>query len=278
MKSDRKKQLEAFERVLDVMETLREKCPWDRKQTFDSLRCNTIEETYELVDAIQQLDMPNIKKELGDVLLHIVFYALMAQEKDEFDIADVCNALCDKLIFRHPHVYGEVNADTPDAVIQNWEQIKLKEKEGNKSVLSGVPSALPALIKAHRIQDKARNVGFDWEEREQVWDKVQEEIGEFKEEVRNCDADKMEAEFGDLMFSIINAARLYKINPENALERTNKKFIRRFNYLEEKTIKQGRNLKDMTLAEMDEIWNEAKAMEQGASRDAAYYVQGIRNR
>ena len=264
MKSDRKKQLEAFERVLDVMETLREKCPWDRKQTFDSLRCNTIEETYELVDAIQQLDMPNIKKELGDVLLHIVFYALMAQEKDEFDIADVCNALCDKLIFRHPHVYGEVNADTPDAVIQNWEQIKLKEKEGNKSVLSGVPSALPALIKAHRIQDKARNVGFDWEEREQVWDKVQEEIGEFKEEVRNCDADKMEAEFGDLMFSIINAARLYKINPENALERTNKKFIRRFNYLEEKTIKQGRNLKDMTLAEMDEIWNEAKAMEQGA--------------
>jgi XTP/dITP diphosphohydrolase len=261
MKSDRKKQLEAFERVLDVMETLREKCPWDRKQTFDSLRCNTIEETYELVDAIQQLDMPNIKKELGDVLLHIVFYALMAQEKDEFDIADVCNALCDKLIFRHPHVYGEVNADTPDAVIQNWEQIKLKEKEGNKSVLSGVPDALPALIKAHRIQDKARNVGFDWEEREQVWDKVQEEIGEFKEEVKNCDEDKMEAEFGDLMFSIINAARLYKINPENALERTNKKFIRRFNYLEEKTIKQGRNLKDMTLAEMDEIWNEAKSRE-----------------
>ncbi len=258
MKSDRKKQLEAFERVLDVMETLREKCPWDRKQTFDSLRCNTIEEAYELADAIQQLDMLNIKKELGDVLLHIVFYALMAQEKDEFDIADVCNALCDKLIFRHPHVYGEVNADTPDVVIQNWEQLKLKEKEGNKSVLSGVPDALPALIKAHRIQDKARNVGFDWEEREQVWDKVQEEIGEFKVEVANCDADKMEAEFGDLMFSIINAARLYKINPENALERTNKKFIRRFNYLEEKTIKQGRNLKDMTLAEMDEIWNEAK--------------------
>ena len=262
MKSDRKKQLEAFERVLDVMETLREKCPWDRKQTFDSLRCNTIEETYELVDAIQQLDMPNIKKELGDVLLHIVFYALMAQEKDEFDIADVCNALCDKLIFRHPHVYGEVNADTPDAVIQNWEQIKLKEKEGNKSVLSGVPDALPALIKAHRIQDKARNVGFDWEEREQVWDKVQEEIAEFKAEVAVSDADKMEAEFGDLMFSIINAARLYKINPENALERTNKKFIRRFNYLEEKTIKQGRNLKDMTLAEMDEIWNEAKRKER----------------
>ena len=261
MKSDRKKQLEAFERVLDVMETLREKCPWDRKQTFDSLRCNTIEETYELVDAIQQLDMPNIKKELGDVLLHIVFYALMAQEKNEFDIADVCNALCDKLIFRHPHVYGEVNADTPDAVIQNWEQIKLKEKEGNKSVLSGVPAALPALIKAHRIQDKARNVGFDWEEREQVWDKVQEEIAEFKAEVAVSDADKMEAEFGDLMFSIINAARLYKINPENALERTNKKFIRRFNYLEEKTIKQGRNLKDMTLAEMDEIWNEAKLKE-----------------
>ena len=263
MKSDRKKQLEAFERVLDVMETLREKCPWDRKQTFDSLRCNTIEEAHELADAIQQLDMPNIKKELGDVLLHILFYALMAQEKDEFDIADVCNALCDKLIFRHPHVYGEVNADTPDAVLQNWEQIKLKEKEGNKSVLSGVPAGLPALIKAHRIQDKARNVGFDWEEREQVWDKVREEIAEFKAEVAVADADKMEAEFGDLMFSIINAARLYKINPENALERTNKKFIRRFNYLEEKTIKQGRNLKDMTLAEMDEIWNEAKRQERG---------------
>ena len=258
MKSDRKKQLEAFERVLDVMETLREKCPWDRKQTFDSLRCNTIEEAYELADAIQQLDMPNIKKELGDVLLHIVFYALMAQEKDEFDIADVCNALCDKLIFRHPHVYGEVNADTSDAVIQNWEQIKLKEKEGNKSVLSGVPSALPALIKAHRIQDKARNVGFDWEERSDIWKKVKEEICEFEAEVENMDKDKAEAEFGDVMFSLINAARLYKINPDNALERTNQKFIRRFNYVEQKANEQERNLRDMTLAEMDALWDEAK--------------------
>ena len=259
--NNREEQLKAFDRLLTVMDELREKCPWDRKQTFESLRQNTIEETYELASALIQNDMNEIAKELGDVLLHVVFYAKIGSEMGAFDIADVCNALCDKLIFRHPHVYGEVNADTPDAVIQNWEQIKLKEKEGNKSVLSGVPAALPALIKAHRIQDKARNVGFDWEEREQVWDKVQEEIAEFKAEVAVSDADKMEAEFGDLMFSIINAARLYKINPENALERTNKKFIRRFNYLEEKTIKQGRNLKDMTLAEMDEIWNEAKSRE-----------------
>ena len=261
--STRQEQMEAFGRFLDVLDELREKCPWDRKQTNESLRPNTIEETYELCDALIKNDKKDICKELGDVLLHVAFYAKIASETGDFDMKDVCDRLCDKLIFRHPHVFGEVKAETADKVVENWEQLKMKEKDGNKTVLSGVPSALPSLIKAYRIQDKARNVGFDWEEREQVWDKVQEEIGEFKEEVRNCDADKMEAEFGDLMFSIINAARLYKINPENALERTNKKFIRRFNYLEEKTIKQGRNLKDMTLAEMDEIWNEAKAMEQG---------------
>ncbi len=240
------------------MNELREKCPWDRKQTFQSLRSNTIEETFELADAIQREDMMNIKKELGDVLLHIVFYSKMADERGEFDIADVCNALCDKLIYRHPHVYGNVSAETSEAVKENWEQLKLTEKDGNKSVLSGVPDALPALIKAYRIQDKARNVGFDWEERSQVWGKVREELAEFEAEVDKMDADRMESELGDVLFSIINAARLYKINPENALERTNKKFIRRFNYLEEKTIKQGRDLRSMTLEEMDHYWDEAK--------------------
>lgn len=258
----REQQLEAFGRLLDVMDTLREKCPWDRKQTFDSLRCNTIEETFELADALQEHDMLNIKKELGDVLLHIVFYSKIASEQKAFDITDVCNSLCDKLIFRHPHIYGNVSAETPEAVKQNWEQLKRKEKDGNKSVLSGVPQSLPSLIKAYRIQDKARNVGFDWEEREQVWDKVKEEIAEFQTEVTNMETDKMETEFGDILFSLVNAARLYKINPDNALERTNKKFIRRFSYLEEQTLKKGRELKDMTLAEMDEIWNEAKAMEK----------------
>lgn len=252
----------AFGRLLDVMDTLREKCPWDRKQTFDSLRCNTIEETFELTDAIFNHDMPNIKKELGDVLLHIVFYSKMAQEQGAFDIADVCNALCDKLIFRHPHVYGEVDAATPEAVKQNWEQLKRREKDGNRTVLSGVPNSLPSLIKAYRIQDKARNVGFDWEERSQVWDKVREEINEFSTEADRMDTDRMEAEFGDVLFSLVNAARLYGINPDNALERTNQKFIRRFNYLEEKTLKQGRDLRNMTLAEMDTIWNEAKASEK----------------
>ena len=240
------------------MNELREKCPWDRKQTFQSLRSNTIEETFELADAIQREDMMNIKKELGDVLLHIVFYSKMADERGEFDIADVCNALCDKLIYRHPHVYGNVSAETSEAVKENWEQLKLTEKDGNKSVLSGVPDALPALIKAYRIQDKARNVGFDWEERSQVWGKVREELAEFEAEVDKMDADRMESELGDVLFSIINAARLYKINPENALERTNKKFIRRFNYLEEKTIKQGRDLRSMTIEEMDHYWDEAK--------------------
>ena len=244
MSHTRQEQMEAFGRFLDILDELRVKCPWDRKQTNESLRPNTIEETYELCDALMRDDKKDICKELGDVLLHVAFYAKIGSETGDFDIKDVCDKLCDKLIFRHPHVFGE--------------QLKLKEKDGNKSVLSGVPAALPSLIKAYRIQDKARNVGFDWEEREQVWDKVKEEIGEFQEEVANMDKDKAEAEFGDVMFSLINAARLYKINPDNALERTNQKFIRRFNYLEEHTIKEGKNLKDMSLEEMDAIWNEAK--------------------
>ena len=198
------------------------------------------------------------KRQLGDVLLHVAFYAKIGSETGDFDMKDVCDKLCEKLIFRHPHVFGEVKAETAGQVSENWEQLKLKEKDGNKSVLSGVPAALPSLIKAYRIQDKARNVGFDWEEREQVWDKVKEEIAEFQVEVANMDKDKAEAEFGDVMFSLINAARLYKINPDNALERTNQKFIRRFNYLEDHTIKEGKNLKDMSLDEMDAIWNEAK--------------------
>lgn len=254
----KEEKVEAFGRLLDILDELREKCPWDRKQTNESLRPNTIEEVYELCDALMKNDEKNICKELGDVLLHVVFYAKIGSETDAFDIKDVCDKLCDKLIFRHPHVFGEVKADTAEKVSENWEQIKLKEKDGNKSVLSGVPEALPSLIKSYRIQDKARNVGFDWEEREQVWAKVKEEISEFEAEVATMDKDKAEAEFGDVMFSLINAARLYKINPDNALERTNQKFIRRFNYLEEHTIKQGKNLAEMTLEEMDAIWNEAK--------------------
>lgn len=259
MNSTRSEKLEAFGRLLDILDELRVKCPWDRKQTNESLRTNTIEETYELCEALMRGDEVNIKKELGDLLLHIVFYAKIGDEKGEFDIKDVCDSLCDKLIFRHPHVFETAEADTAGKVEQNWEQLKLKEKGGNKTVLGGVPASLPSIVKAHRIQDKARNIGFDWEEREQVWDKVNEEFNELKAEINNMDADKMEAEFGDLFFSLINAARLYKINPDNALERTNLKFIRRFNYLEEKTKEQGRSLKEMTLAEMDEIWNEAKA-------------------
>ena len=251
--------MEAFGHLLDIMDELRVKCPWDRKQTNESLRTNTIEETYELCEALMREDNQNIKKELGDLLLHIVFYAKIGEEKGAFDIKDVCDSLCQKLIYRHPHVFGEAKAETAGKVEQNWEELKLKEKGGNKTVLEGVPNSLPSLVKAHRIQDKVRNVGFDWEEREQVWDKVQEEFNELKEEIANKDADKMEAEFGDLFFSLINAARLYKINPDNALERTNQKFIRRFNYLEEHTLKQGRSLKEMTLAEMDALWNEAKA-------------------
>lgn len=250
--------MQAFSRLLDVLAELRQKCPWDSVQTNQSLRANTIEEVFELCDALAREDQQGIQEELGDVLMHVCFYAMFGAEKGQFDLADVCDKVREKLIFRHPHIYGDVKADTPDAVADTWEQRKQKEKSGTQSVLSGVPAALPALIKAYRIQDKARHVGFDWEQREQVWGKVKEEITEFEAEVANMDEDKAEAEFGDVLFSLINAARLYHINPDNALERTNRKFIQRFNYLEQQTLKQGRNLKDMTLAEMDAIWEEAK--------------------
>jgi len=259
--STRKECLEAFGHLLDVMNELREKCPWDRKQTNESLRANTIEETYELCDAIMRDNPDEIKKELGDLLLHIVFYAKIGEEKGAYDIKSICDSLCEKLIFRHPHVFGDTKLDDSKKVEQTWEQMKMKEKDGNKTVLDGVPSALPSLIKAYRIQDKARNVGFDWEVKEQVWGKIEEELNELKSEIGQMDTDKIEAEFGDFFFSLINAARLYKINPDNALERTNQKFIRRFNYLEEHTIRQGRSLKDMTLAEMDVVWEEAKRLE-----------------
>ncbi|MDR1592300.1 MAG: nucleoside triphosphate pyrophosphohydrolase [Prevotellaceae bacterium] len=258
----KEEKLMAFSRLLDVMAELREKCPWDRKQTFTSLRNNTIEEVYELADAISKGDLANIKKELGDVLLHVVFYAQMGSESNDFDIKDVCDTLTDKLIFRHPHVYGDVQADTATEVKENWEQLKLHEKNGNRSTLAGVPDALPALIKATRIQEKACNAGFDWEERHQVWEKVQEEIAEFQHEIDCNDAEGMEAEFGDFFFSMVNAARLYNIDPENALERTNRKFIRRFNALEAKTTQKGIPLKTLSLAEMEILWNEAKAEER----------------
>ncbi len=254
----KQEKMEAFGHLLDILDELREKCPWDKKQTNESLRINTIEETYELCDAIMQNDNENIKKELGDLLLHIVFYSKIGEEKGVFNIKDVCDSLCNKLIYRHPHVFGDAHADSAGKVEQSWEQLKLKEKGGNKTVLEGVPASLPALIKAHRIQDKARNVGFDWQEKEDVWKKVQEEFTELQHEIQTMDTDKMEAEFGDLFFSLINAARLYKINPDNALERTNQKFIRRFNYVESETLKKGKSLKEMNLEEMDQIWNEAK--------------------
>lgn len=257
----REEKLEAFGRMLDVLDTLREKCPWDRKQTNESLRCNTIEETFELCDAIMDDDVPNIKKELGDVLLHIAFYSKIADEKGQFDIADVCNALTNKLIFRHPHIYGNVEAKSAEDVLDNWEQIKLKEKDGNKTVLSGVPGSLPALIKAYRIQEKAAHVGFDWESPVQVWDKVKEETAEVEAEMKSHNPQNLEKEFGDLFFSMVNAARLYDVVPENALELTNKKFIHRFNYIEAKAKALGKNLKEMTLAEMDQYWNEAKQVE-----------------
>lgn len=261
MRHTREEQMQAFGRFLDILDELREKCPWDKKQTNESLRPNTIEETYELCDALVQNDKDEICKELGDVLLHVAFYAKIGSETGDFDMKDVCDRLCEKLIYRHPHVFGEVKAETAGQVSENWEQLKLKEKGGNKSVLSGVPGGLPSLIKAYRIQDKARNVGFDWEEKEQVWEKVKEEFGELQVEIAQMDKDKAEAEFGDLFFSIINAARLYGINPDNALERTNQKFIHRFNYLEAQTIKKGRSLKEMSLEEMDLIWDEAKKLE-----------------
>ncbi|WP_294719598.1 nucleoside triphosphate pyrophosphohydrolase [Prevotella sp.] len=280
----REEKLEAFGRFLDVLDTLREKCPWDRKQTNQSLRTNTIEEVFELSDALMKDDTPNICKELGDVLLHVCFYSKIGEEQQQFDVADVCQKLTDKLIFRHPHVYhpsqvgvenpkplpyGEdlqhndmQNADTAQKVIENWEQIKLKEKDGNKRVLSGVPDALPSLIKAYRIQDKARNVGFDWEDKGDVWKKVHEELGELEQELRKGDKENSTQELGDFLFSVINAARLYKINPDDALEKTNQKFIRRFNYIEEHSIRQGKPLTEMTLAEMDNLWNEAKKQEK----------------
>ena len=256
--NDRKENLSAFNRLLDILDELREKCPWDRVQTNATLRANTIEETYELSEAILNNDPDEIKKELGDLLLHIIFYAKIGEEKNSFDIGDVCNAISDKLVFRHPHVFGDTQADSPKMVEQSWEQIKMKEKDGNKTILDGVPASLPSLVKAYRIQDKARNSGFDWNERRDVWDKVNEEMDELKVEIERMDEERMEGEFGDLLFSIVNAARLYNVNPDNALERTNRKFIKRFTYLEKEAKENGRNLKDMTLAEMEEIWQEAK--------------------
>ena len=254
----REEKMEAFGRLLDVMDTLREKCPWDRKQTNESLRPNTIEETYELCDALIRDDVKNICKELGDVLLHVVFYAKIGDEKGQFDIADVCHKLCDKLIFRHPHVYGDAVAETAGDVLKSWELIKQKEKDGNKTVLGGVPTALPSVIKAERIQEKAQNVGFDWEKREDVWQKVSEELGELRVEIEKGDRQRSEEELGDYLFSLINMARLYHLNADNALEMTNQKFISRFNYVEATAKEQGRNLKEMTLGEMDALWNEAK--------------------
>lgn len=257
----REEKLEAFGRLLDVLDRLRKECPWDRKQTNESLRPNTIEEVYELCDALMKNDRREICKELGDVIMHVMFYAKIGEETGDFDIADVCNKEADKLIFRHPHVYGEATANTAQEVLESWEQIKLKEKDGNKSVLSGVPQALPSVIKAYRIQEKARNVGFDWEDKEDVWEKVQEELDELKAELMRGDKEKSTHELGDFLFSVINAARLYKLNPDTALEHTNQKFTRRFNYIEEHSIKAGKPLTEMTLAEMDELWNEAKKEE-----------------
>lgn len=254
----REAQLAAFNRLLDIMDDLREKCPWDKKQTLESLRHLTIEETYELGDAILNNDKEEIKKELGDLLLHIVFYAKIGSETKDFDISDVTNSICDKLINRHPHIYGDVVVANEEEVKQNWEKLKLKE--GKKSVLEGVPNSLPALVKASRIQDKAKGVGFDWEEKSQVWEKVQEELTEFHAEIEKGEHSKMEEEFGDVLFSLINYARFLNINPEDALEKTNKKFIKRFQYLENQAEKIGKPLSEMTLAEMDVFWNEAKTM------------------
>jgi MazG family protein len=252
----------AFKELLDIMDQLRDKCPWDREQTLESLRKLTIEETYELADAILQNNLNGIKKELGDLMLHIVFYAKIGSEKGAFDMGDVLEGINKKLIYRHPHVFGDVNVDgSARKVEENWEALKLKEKGGNKRVLEGVPAAMPALVKANRIQEKASGVGFDWEYKEQVWDKVKEEINELAYEIDKVDKDKIEAEFGDLFFALVNAARLYGVDPEAALERTNLKFIKRFNYLESQTLAKGKSLHDMSLAEMDVIWDEAKMLE-----------------
>lgn len=257
----KEEKMAAFGRLLDVMDRLRVECPWDRKQTNDSLRPNTIEEAYELSDALMKDDSHEICKELGDLLLHIVFYSRIGEEKGQFDVADVCNKLCDKMIFRHPHVYGETVAKSAEEVLDNWEQIKQKEKDGNKTVLGGVPVSLPSLIKAYRIQDKARHVGFDWEDKQDVWANVREELDEMEAELKREDKQRSEQELGDFLFAVINAARLYHLNPDNALEETNQKFIRRFNYIEQHSIKAGKPLTEMTLEEMDALWNEAKRNE-----------------
>ncbi len=255
--------LKEFKHLLDIMDELRVKCPWDKKQTLESLRKLTIEETYELADAILKNDLQEVKKELGDLLLHIVFYAKIGSEKAAFDIGDVLEAINKKLVYRHPHVFGSVDVNgSARKVEENWEALKLKEKGRKKQVLEGVPAAMPALVKSNRIQEKVSGVGFDWESREQVWDKVKEEITELEKEIEKCDNDKMEAEFGDLFFAMVNAARLYNIDPEAALERTNHKFIKRFNYLENQTLQKGKDLHEMSLAEMDEIWEEAKKTER----------------
>ena len=260
----KQEKLEAFERLIDVLDNLRHKCPWDKKQTNESLRPNTIEEVYELSSALMKGDSDNIREELGDVLEHVIFYSILGDERGDFDIADVCNQEADKLIFRHPHIYGnQSGVKTEEQVLQTWEQIKQKEREGKaeEGVLSGVPEALPSLIKAYRIQDKARNVGFDWQKREDVWDKVYEELGELKEELSKEEKRRSTYELGDFLFSVINAARLYHLNPDNALEHTNEKFTSRFNYIELKAKELGKDIKDMTLAEMDKYWNEAKLSE-----------------
>lgn len=257
---DRTETLRSFERLLNIMDDLREKCPWDKKQTLESLRHLTIEETYELSDAILKNDLNEIKKELGDILLHIVFYAKIGSEQKAFDIKKVMDDLCEKLIYRHPHIYSDVKAETEEEVKQNWEQLKQKEKDGNKTALSGVPNSMPALLKAYRIQEKVRALGFDWDKPEQVYEKVKEEIGEFEQEVKDGNMVKATDEFGDVMFSLINYARFLNINPEDALEQTNKKFTKRFNYLEAKVKEQNRSLKDCTLDEMNVFWEEAKKL------------------
>lgn len=251
---------EAFARFFSVLRRLRRDCPWDRKQTWESLRPLTIEETYELTQAIEDGDVADVRKELGDVFLHLAFYSLIAEEKGEFKFSDVLTSLTDKLIYRHPHVFGDVKAESPDDVSRNWEQLKIREKGGNKGVLSGVPRNLPALIKAYRVQGKARGVGFDWEEPADAWEKVKEEAAEFKSEAEKGDADNMEAEMGDLLFSVVNIARLYGINPENALERTNRKFIKRFNHIEEGARLQGKKIDELSLSEMESLWQEAKKL------------------
>lgn len=252
------KRLEATARLLEVMNTLRRECPWDREQTFESLRSNTIEETYELVDAITDGNMEGIREELGDLLLHVVFYSKLGEEQGAFDYTKVANDLCDKLIYRHPHVYGDIHANTPDEVLQNWEALKLRKKNRKSGTLGGVPRSLPAMVKAYRIGEKAAGAGFDWNKKEDVWDKVREEIGEVEDEMKAGGKEDLEGEFGDLFFALINACRLYGVDPESALERTNKKFIHRFNYIEEKAAEKGDTLHDMTLDQMEALWQEAK--------------------